>query len=679
MRRPRRGPQPRLAVLYVSVSCVSWSAAALKRIDVEIDARLGSASIPPDDYVSWSALDKIEWLNSTFDIGRGGSHEGAPWYAEDSRGCFNLECAYHGGRRDRNDIVSPYECRIRGAHPDGVLAWLKASWLPNNYTGMFKKAQYGFARWGWQMYNSDMFIAMKEAIMCRTNQSMCANLTNVATPPQAIGFMALKFFRDNVPSANLHTGTQADMPGPGWSFFQKVYTNLMQGVGVPFNDTTKDPSVSLAEQAALRGTLWPGFVGLHDMGMYDQEGNLEQDIKFPYQLIFTPTIGAMQLLPPTCVGSIGDVSRDATNRSHFGMPLFDIYAKDTPLAPGVKIGTLDLQSNFMVSQDIDRQGFFPHTRFDRDITLRPEFVEEGCSSYYDCPTCPQWPMFCSPDDWLKESWSKYKAGVYNFSEWLQVWADGLANNTQDLNQTDTKLDPYKDDVVYSRRSQRARALSDYQRMHTFGDSPEDQVFKAMVPLKLDEGTAPSCAGVPMLQKRDGKRAPADMRADDVDLVRPPSHEICVDQLTHIAYRNDFVCPEQQSPQSWPRVPRGFPWSPPKDCVKSLKEGNLPQEPEYEVDRNTCSRLPKCNKIDGTWFSEIYPCQCGMVVICASGQLCNTQKNGGTCIPWQALSGIGGNHTPHWHSSAPRRTSALLPVSVISIVALSLQAVFAVTG
>lgn len=537
--------------------------------------------VPPEDYDQWTAEAKLGWWKEHLDVGKGGVSEvPGHWYTDEMDMCTHAECIHAGGHATRKDVAHHYECRQKGVHPTGIVSFVKVEWEPNEYTGMFQKADYGFARWGYQYWDENMFSnvlaaqalkrgeklkPMEEGMTVNTTDCFvydCHNLTEDKwnykdltddMRPKAPMFMALKFFRGQVPSAAIHTGF---MGLSTWDHLGLSYSNHLLNIGHKRNDTTPG---SMSEQAAQRGTAWPGFTGLHDMAMYDQEGNLQHNIHFPYQAMFWPVAG--KLVPQSCIGMYNETVAAYNAKLNPGDVLYEIWIKDTFAAPMKRIGKIILDSKIMMSEDTDRQVFFYHPRFDRDLVARPDFTKGyHCLSWWTCPVCPIISDVCIPTD-----------------DWLQKWVDFEKTLPKDWY-------PKLNSAPYTQTS--------WSCGHAGGARKPETIQLARV---SEHG----------------------MRKDDVITVEPRS------QMKH---NQDWVC--ESAKDQWPNVERTDPrWTSP--CAKKLVPGRPTAEPEYELEPG-CTALPECSKFDGTWYSMTYPCRCGFNQ-CVTGQLCLRHKS--ACISW----------------------------------------------
>jgi len=578
--------------------------------------------VPPSSYVQWTAEEKVAWWREHLDVGRGGSSAEGEWWREAPDSCTHEECIYPGGLNTHKDVVAPYECRQRGVHPTGLAAWVKAVWYPNPYTGLFQKSEYGFARWGFQQQTWQMYRSLESSKAHEDGQPLtpvtdqthwnttdctkydCANVTKGYTyderalepgeRPESPNYMALKFFRDGVPSANIHT---ASVSRSTWNHFSRSYSNLVPNFGDKPNDTD---IAKMSAQGAQRGTQWPGFTGLHDMAMFDQAGNLQFQINFPYQLVFFPSSPA-GVVPESVHGGYKRTVELADGWGP-GTRLFDIYIKHSFMDPMLPIGRIELASKIMMSADTDRQVFFYHPRYDRDLVLRPELLSQGCPDWWSCPTCPITYEVCNPTRPFIE---KFKKARNDSSRGLGV----LMNDSLGL--TNESLHGL------SRWSCTGRPALEA--------SPGGKIGYAEAQQPPSNATVSGS----LLQKRTSLRKARtglrsqwrqlqvgeDMRGDDIS----------VEPRSKLKHSKDWFC--QQDPNAWPNAKRSRPWT--SSCEAVEVPFRLHSEPEWALPAG-CADVPQCSNPEGAWYSSTYPCRCGTST-CSSGQLCTAARS--ACVAW----------------------------------------------
>jgi len=148
--------------------------------------------------------------------------------------------------------------RWRAIHTVGVVQQIR--WEPvagQPYTGIFEGNQYGIVRYS---IGLEPWSGLKEAIP---------------------GF-AVKFFRDGMHSGNMHTisGLSARKTT---NFFERDFINHIE----------ESRSAFIQVGAGLFSTgqsVFPMTVGTKNFASYTQAGQLEENIKFPFRVVYKPEV-----------------------------------------------------------------------------------------------------------------------------------------------------------------------------------------------------------------------------------------------------------------------------------------------------------------------------------------------------------------------------------------------------
>jgi hypothetical protein len=192
-----------------------------------------------------------------------------------------LECKWNG-------------CRNKTIHAQGSVA--KVQWKSvgdHPYTGIFKGADTGFTRWG------------------------SANPQNVDSPSMTPG-MGVKFLRDGVDSGNFVAMWSVDgQKSMNW-FANDFFTHIADA---------KSPLFMPLEKRFATATDYITDIGMSDMAKYDQDGNEEAEVVFPWYLHFKPT-GEFMFPDTKEEGAVEWQDSLATIPS--GSVLYDIYAWSAP-------------------------------------------------------------------------------------------------------------------------------------------------------------------------------------------------------------------------------------------------------------------------------------------------------------------------------------------------------------
>lgn len=174
--------------------------------------------------------------------------------------------------------------------------------------------------------------------------------------------VALKCLRDKVPSANFLAMFSVDGQ-KSWNFFRNDVSNQIA--------KSKSLMLKPLELKFSQAQDETGFLGLLPLAQYDEKGNLEKEIKFPFKLIFRPSKNLQQKLPDEFSKSffeqIKEVKKDSV--------LYEIYAMDKPGDSLERIGKVVITTPFIQSEFGDRFLYFQHNYLEYDKKMRPELLE----------------------------------------------------------------------------------------------------------------------------------------------------------------------------------------------------------------------------------------------------------------------------------------------------------------
>ena len=230
-------------------------------------------------------------------------------------------------------------CRNKDIHSVGVISKVKLVSSGNHpFTGVFKGADQGLIR-----------------------QSTAAPYSS-GTKNLKPG-MGLKFLRDGHDSANLVAMFSVDGQD-SWNFFGNDWSNH---IPVP-------QSKALAPLAIKfhTATDYIQAVGLSEMAQFDQAGNEESNVVFPFSLRFAPM--------PEFQWS-DDYTEDPLEQLSgipSGSTIWEVYGMDAPTEMGGKehlIGSLVTSSETTKSNYSDDMMLFRHQRAEADIAAKPEWTE----------------------------------------------------------------------------------------------------------------------------------------------------------------------------------------------------------------------------------------------------------------------------------------------------------------
>ena len=231
-----------------------------------------------------------------------------------------------------------FGCRNKVIHSIGVQG--KVKWVSEEnhpYTGVFKGGQHGIGR-----FTSGMPVDTK-------------------TPTLWPG-ISVKFMRDGIDSANavimygIHG--QNDL-----NFFANSWSNHVLPV--------MTPDAIPGGIAFKTSTEYIHNMGLSNFASFDEEGEAEKDVVFPWRIRFGQT-GEFHSPSDTYDRPYTTYLREIPAGSH----LFNIYAMDVPPELGgteMLIGKLYSESEFVTSHWGDEHLFFRHQRMDDDLKYHPEW------------------------------------------------------------------------------------------------------------------------------------------------------------------------------------------------------------------------------------------------------------------------------------------------------------------
>ena len=187
----------------------------------------------------------------------------------------------------------------------------------------------------------------------------------------APGF-GLKFLRDNQPSASMVAMFSVDGQD-SWNFFKNDFSNHIS--------RTTDFGLNILAKKFATGTPFVQYCGLSDFAKFGQDGKEVSNLKFPFQLVFEPTL--RNNYPDTYQKDFQEILGEIPSGTH----IYKVHAIAEPGSERVHIGDLVMTSQFSKSYFGDRYLFFRHQDIREDIKLRPEWENhlEVASSGAGCP------------------------------------------------------------------------------------------------------------------------------------------------------------------------------------------------------------------------------------------------------------------------------------------------------
>lgn len=309
-----------------------------------------------DEYQNQTAVAKFNFLKSKI----AQTPDAAPWPSSlDLANLFLEDMSITMDSTVDHFDQLPNPNRHKLIHSQGFHAEAKVTWLNNPYTGLFKKADFGFIR---------------VAPAVAPDYSQSSSVDGGFTPG-----VGIKFFRDGVQSGNIVFLNSLE-PVASWNFFKHELSNHLDTNHLSFAKQL------LAKKFGTAPSDWAGFVGLNEFAGWNQDGAEipSSTLNFPFQLVLKPDAALQAAVPDSGTGL--ELSAQVHGMKA-GQHLYDIYAKATPTAPLQKIGAISLGSAFASSAYGDQRMFLQHTRYDDDLAYRPDFLK-GCESAATCLVCP---------------------------------------------------------------------------------------------------------------------------------------------------------------------------------------------------------------------------------------------------------------------------------------------------
>lgn len=206
------------------------------------------------------------------------------------------------------------------------------------YTGILSGADFGIIR-----------------LSCAKEPDPKENPINNFTP----GF-GLKFLRDGMPSANIIAMYSVNGQY-SWNFFSKEFSNQ---IPEPEGFALKALGKKFSSATPYIGTL-----GSKSLCEYGQDGQLVQNPKFPFRLIFRPVPRVQAIFPNTYTE---DFTKQLASISP-GTDLYDVLAVQEPGQSAIKVATLRLESELTTSRFGDKDLFFQHSYIEDDFQIHPNW------------------------------------------------------------------------------------------------------------------------------------------------------------------------------------------------------------------------------------------------------------------------------------------------------------------
>mmetsp|Transcript_23977 Transcript_23977/g.58038 ORF Transcript_23977/g.58038 Transcript_23977/m.58038 type:complete len:450 (+) Transcript_23977:2-1351(+) len=177
------------------------------------------------------------------------------------------------------------------------------------------------------------------------------------------------------------------VPGIGWKFYRTGVVSAdfvslwkLTGTGASFdffavNQTNHVPKPSdiitkIGGQKFSQASNCVNAVGLSDLCQYNQDGKKSSKLVFPYKLLFVPQIH----LPSSPTTQEGMNARLESIKK--GTTIYKMMSLSSPKATWQYLGDIVTDSECTMSNYGDNKLFFRHQRFEDDLKLRPEWINE---------------------------------------------------------------------------------------------------------------------------------------------------------------------------------------------------------------------------------------------------------------------------------------------------------------
>jgi len=183
--------------------------------------------------------------------------------------------------------------------------------------------------------------------------------------------IALKFLRDGVPSGNVFA-MYSLLGQTSFNFFKHDLSSH-----VPDLPGDAPSALQLVRWKFSTASGFPVFTGLSNIAAYEENGNNQSKIAFPFRLHFHPNTTLHNLLPDTWTGTEFE---DQLIKILFpsGIHMYDVYAQDTPFSENLQlIGKVFSNGYATRSLFGDKTLFYEHTRFEDDLEFYPSWKDKA--------------------------------------------------------------------------------------------------------------------------------------------------------------------------------------------------------------------------------------------------------------------------------------------------------------
>jgi len=180
--------------------------------------------------------------------------------------------------------------------------------------------------------------------------------------------VAIKFLRDQIPSANgfamRHFASQFS-----WNFFKHDWSNHPPDFGV-----FAEPELIALKLKFNSASEWPFKMGLAPIAKFDQDGNPEPTVSFPYRWVIHPNNRIRTATPDGYSLRTPWATQICKVLNTVGESIFSVWAEDVPGAQLVKIGEFITTSVATTTKFGDVSLFYKHNKMEEDFEYYPEWL-----------------------------------------------------------------------------------------------------------------------------------------------------------------------------------------------------------------------------------------------------------------------------------------------------------------
>jgi len=148
-----------------------------------------------------------------------------------------------------------------------------------------------------------------------------------------------------------------------WNFFAFPFSNHVAPAKL---DNFAAKSLVKKFETASKFT---NLIGLKNMAEYNEKGDLSQEVKFPFRLVYKPNPEFTKMFTDGYVQSYMDQLVTLPKDQY----IYEIFAQETPDSDPVSIGKLFIREKFTPSYFGDKYLFFKHEYMDDDFKVHGDW------------------------------------------------------------------------------------------------------------------------------------------------------------------------------------------------------------------------------------------------------------------------------------------------------------------